>query len=281
MFDRNDICALVVTYNCDKTIIDNIGSLLDQIKHVIVYDNGSTDPDSIRLLRSIEGNERVDFFLMSKNEGVSFRLNQGLNLAKQRGYKLLLTMDQDTILESNCVKEMLNVLNTDTKIVSVGPNRKRDKYNKSLYSIVNYLITSGNLLIIDDALFVGGYCDDLFIDKVDVDFSFALRKNGFMIAIANNAYMVHKVGEYETNSILGIKIKYLSHSPKRFYYIYRNFIVVLRKFFFSLPKDCTKMILVQFFEFTRMLMIEKDRKEKIICIKKGIIDGLRNKEWGE
>ena len=278
MFESTDICAIIVSYNCDRKIIDNIGSLLDQVKHVVVYDNGSTDLDSINILRSFEGNEKVEIYLFNTNEGVSIRLNQGLDLAKQRGYKLLLTMDQDTILESNCVEEMLNVLNTNTKIVSVGPNRKRSINNKSLYTIVNYLITSGNLSIIDDALFVGGYYNKLFIDKVDIDFSFALRKNGFMIAVANNAYMIHKVGEYETNTIMGFKVKYLSHSPKRFYYIYRNALLVLRRYFHSLPIDCTKMMLIQIFEFAKMVVFEKDRKEKIICVKKGILDGLKNEE---
>ena len=97
------------------------------------------------------------------------RLNEALVWADNNGYRLLLMMDQDTVLLDGCVEKMLFVMNQDERYASVGPNRKHKLTHG--FKETTYLITSGNLVVIQAAKKAGGFMSDLFIDLVDIEFS--------------------------------------------------------------------------------------------------------------
>ena len=274
MYEIKDVCAVIVSYNCDGVILDNIDSLLKQTGHILVLDNGSCE-ESKKHIEGYKDKENVTAIYHKTNEGIAKRLNEALAWAEENGYPLLLTMDQDTILDENCVIQMLKVMNREPRCASVGPNRKGNRIKKSRE--VSYLITSGNLVNIKFAQQAGGYYSDLFIDLVDIEFSLALRRAGFLLYVADKAFMKHKVGEYETNRVLGSEIKYLSHSPKRFYYIYRNHTIIVREYFSQYPAFCTKILLLLAVD-TGKLLFEANKGEKLCMLKRGLRDG-RNKTF--
>lgn len=273
LYTKEDICAVVISFNADKKLLKNVASLLKQVTYVVIIDNKSTSEQSVKILREIE-QSGVNVLYDKENLGIATQLNKGLKLCLEFGCSLMLSMDQDTILFDNCVKEMLKVMNENVNIVSVGPNRKQMNESGNNYRIVNYLITSGNLTQVKCANECGGYFDDLFIDLIDIDFSLTLRRQGYQLAMVNNAFMSHKVGEYESSKILGHTLNYLTHSAKRFYYIYRNNIIVFRKFFCFCPIYCLKMEVFQIKEFIKFLLIEKNKKKKLSMIRHGIKDGI-------
>lgn len=270
-YSITDILAVIVSYNPDRTLIDNVNALLKQVGKVVIFDNGSADSDAKRVLDELQ--EKIKVIRFADNCGIPARLSEALELANSEGYSLLLSMDQDTVLNDNCVRQMIGILNRDSSIVSVGPNRKGIT-SKEGYVITDYLITSGNLLVVDVSRKLDVFWDKLFIDLVDIETSLYIRSKGFKVAIATSAYMQHKVGIYEENRIAFIKYKYLSHSLERFEFIYRNFAVVLRLYFFIFPYFCIKLLFFQTLDFFR-LVFEKKGFTKIRAAVKGLKEGIR------
>lgn len=268
-FDVSDICCAVVTYNGDASTIENISGLFSSLETVIVIDNGSKEDFIKRLRNDVEPYSTVLF--NSDNKGIAAALNQAAEYARRNKKRLLLTMDQDSRITIDTIKALLDHLEVSKGIVSVGPGYEGNKKNE----FVKYLITSGNLVLTEAVFEIGGFSDYLFIDEVDIDFSFALRKRGYRLLKVNNASMSHKIGEYEQSRFLGIK--YLSHAPLRFYYIYRNTLWIAKKYFSTFPLDSIKLLLALIVVDTgRLVLIERDKKNKMKYALKGIKDGIRS-----
>ena len=271
MYSSKDVCAVIVSYNPDETIKKNVEMLRKQTSMVIIYDNFS-QRSSIEILKSFDTYDNVKVFFCEQNLGIPQRLSEAMEWAHNNRFPLLLTMDQDTILENDCVNQMISTLNKKGSIVSVGPNRKH-LTSENGYVITDYLITSGNLLVVGKLFNIHPFWEELFIDLVDIETSLFIRFCGYDLAIATNAFMNHKVGEYEEKKILWIKHRYLSHSAKRFEFIYRNLIIVLRLYFKLNPRFCLKLSICHFIDFAQILF-EKDALKKAVHIIKGIKVGL-------
>ena len=278
-YTKENICAIIVCFNCTEIINKNICSLLRQVNRVLIIDNASSIINK-KLLFDWERDERVTMIWNQKNEGVAFALNQGLAFAKTSKFKLILTMDQDTILCDDAVGLMIRTLNTNNAVVSVGPARKKNMNSKVPYEIVDYLITSGNLTLVKAALKANGFSNNFFIDSVDIDFSIRLRASGYKLARVNNSHMAHKVGEFEHTQFLLWDIKYLSHSPLRHYYIYRNHIIIFKKYSFEYPYFCCKMLFFLTVDTLKIFLYHSHKKEKFRMIAKGLKDGFKNSKTG-
>src|SRR5690606_2396705 len=66
----------------------------------------------------------------------------------------------------------------------------------------------------------------LFIDYVDYEFSWRLKKLGYTNGITRNCLLQHSIGKKMIN-IYGYKINI--SSPFRYFYQYRNYFVLLRR----------------------------------------------------
>lgn len=271
MYDKNSVLAVIVSYNCTEIIKENVASLFGQTGEILVIDNGSGE-DSLKILNDLRISGFCKTMLCDCNEGIPVRLNQALEYAVNKGYELLLTMDQDTVLDKAAVSMLLEVLNIDNSVVSVGPRRGNKRLNEKYY-YKDYLITSGNLVKISAIKEVGGFKKALFVDMIDIDISLSLRKHGYKLAIANEAQMKHKVGEIEERTILGMRYRYLSHSPDRFFFIYRNTIIINRLYYKDFKAFCLKLDFFKLLDFIR-IFFENDRKNKFNKALAGIKAGF-------
>jgi rhamnosyltransferase len=274
-FLKDDVIAVVVSYNPDEGFQNNIYHIVHQVSEVLIINNGNLakleDPSIISKKVSIINNR--------ENIGLAAALNQGLEYALNKNYKLMLTLDQDTQIGDDAVKFMLDVLNTDKKIVSVGPiyNGKVNFHTRNpLYKKVTYLITSGNLFRIDKAIEVGGFNSALFIDSVDFDFSLALRKAGGILVMATEAYMKHSIGILDEKNFLIFKYYHSEHTALRYYYMYRNLIFIYKKYFRVFPLFCLKLSFSSLISLSKFFILDRNKKQKFRYIKKGIKDGLFN-----
>lgn len=267
------IMAVVVSYNCDSVVTDNIKSLRKNVDYLMVIDNNS-NRTSKEILNTVR--KEVDEFIFNDvNNGISFALNQGLNVASMLGFDYFLTMDQDTVLDGNAIVEMSKILDENDDIVSVGPDYIESTKNSAVsYTDVQYLITSGNLLRTDQLKKIGGYDDKLFIDSVDFDVSLRLIQSEGRLVKVKGLNMNHKIGEYETG-IFGIKV--LTHSPLRHYYIARNHWYLRKKYFRDFPKFIIKKEIMLWLYILKMVLFQKSRLEKVKMFKRGIDDARRNK----
>ena len=270
-YEIKEICCVVVTYNGSNETINTLLEYEKIFDELVIVDNNSELEFKKQLIDNIKNAHLV---LNSQNEGIAKALNQGVKYAKERGSRFLLTMDQDSVMTRDIVVELLNAIDERAGYISVGPSYRNVTEQK--YLDVSLLITSGNLVLIDAIEAVKGYPEELFIDEVDVDFSWALLQAGYRLRQLGKVIMHHKIGEYERSKLL--RIQYLSHSPIRFYYIYRNTILVFKKYHKVFRIKCLKMILALLFVDTRQLLfIESNKKEKLKMAIKGLYDGMRNK----
>lgn len=244
-FSKDDICAVIVTYNPNEILIENIKSLRNQVGQIVIIDNGSDDDTYIKTL-----NESV--IRLGKNYGIAYALNRGIEYCKESKKPLILTMDQDTVLDRDAVQELLKVINeTDTASVGINWDGKAEK-NET----VTYLITSGNLLVLDVLVSVGGYDEKLFIDSVDFDLSLRLTDNGYRMTKVFLARAKHHLGERQGES------GYITHSAQRYYYIFRNHFYLTRKFRKTHRAFCLKKDFALGYDILRILLYDKERKQK-------------------
>jgi len=280
LYTKHDICAVIVSYNCDDVIRENVKALERQVEQIIIVDNASSKA-SKDILFSIIGKGEMPIIYNAENNGIGCALNQGLEYAMKNNFRLLLTMDQDTVLCDDAVQKMIDVLNLDTSIVSVGPiyQTGQDVTNKPQYKKVAYLITSGNLTSVDSAVGVGGYNEKMFIDSIDFDFSLTMQTKGHSIAKANQAYMKHKIGEKEKAKFLFFQFEIFTHSSLRHYYIYRNHMYIMKKYFFKYPVFCCKKQVIMLLYTLQVLFIQSHKKEKLSMMYRGIKDAI-SKRYG-
>lgn len=264
-YSKKDVAAIIVTYN-GGDVRESVYSVLKQVAFAIIVDNGSLK-ESIDYLKEFETDNAKVIFL-EKNYGQAIALNVGIKEAKKLGYALVLTMDQDSILEDGCVNELISYV--DEEYVSVGPNyreiQKKDKFWK-----VRYLITSGNLILLDKLMEVGGFNEKMFIDSVDFDISLKIRKAGYKLAVVNNAKMKHSIGEKIVGKNGNV---YQEHSEIRHYYIARNHRYIIHTFWSVDPVFCLKLSF-SFLYYLCQVRHEHNAKEKYRQIRKGYRDSKK------
>ena len=81
----------------------NIESILPQVKHIFLVDNGSCNLDEIKSL--LDKFENVTLICNGENLGIAKALNQMCQAAYENGYEWMLTLDQDSVAESELIKK--------------------------------------------------------------------------------------------------------------------------------------------------------------------------------
>jgi rhamnosyltransferase len=280
------IAAVITSYNSDK-IFRCYNSIKKQTNNVIIIDNGTRDNSILSKLRKIQFEEKNTFIIFnSQNLGIAKALNQGLKLAKDKKFEWVLILDQDSEVPENSVKEILadfesldKRTKSKTAIVALKyleRNLMKVKTeNKSLqkFDAVKYVMTSGNFLnlsVLPDNLF---FEEKLFIDQVDNDFCFRLRKNGFILLQSCRFYIIHEIGFYQKKLAFAVN----NYTPIRRYYLSRNCVYILKKYllfdFLSVLKIFTGSIFGGLF---KIVFFEKQKLKKVSFTFLGIFDGLAN-----
>jgi rhamnosyltransferase len=189
--------------------------------------------------------ERLKTFNFGENLGIAQAQNIGMKWAFENGADFVLQMDQDSIPEDNLVRNLLNCYEDLTakgyKIGLVGPqdyDKDSKKLNKARlrkgsyiegtnYVSVEQTLSSGSLISKEVYNIIGGMDNDLFIDAVDSEYCWRMRKNGFLVIKNNNSLLAHKLGEGE-KKILGF-LHVGVCNPIRHYYQVRNTLLLFRR----------------------------------------------------
>lgn len=276
------IAAGIVLYNPNiKRLIKNINMIAPQVQKVILFDNHSKNINAIK--KNIKFSKKITLIKSKKNKGIAYALNEIASYASKHKYFWLLTLDQDSVVKRNLIKEYCNYMN----LSNVGQLCCNYVDKKSLLNIksthdsfnvkkVDFCITSGSLLNLDAFVKIGGFNNTLFIDSVDIDICYRLRLNGYNIYKIDYVGFEHELGDLKEYSFLGKKISVYNHSPIRHYYMMRNDIILARNY----PKlhSLKSVISRQGKEILKVIIFEKDTFKKIKYSIKGIRDGLNHKK---
>ena len=277
---KKSVCACIITYNIDEKINEVVNSIINQVDLVVIVDNASKS-DTLEILKKLNENDKVHIIFNKVNNGIAIALNQGIKVAKDKKMEWIMTLDHDSICDENMVKNMFevnNIYSNEEKVAILAPQvfemHKQDfisnKNNSDYYTEVKECIQSGSLFKISVFDKIGYFNEDLFIYHVDYDFCERVLKAGYKIIQCNNTILYHEEGYKIPKRFLGIKTFYNNYSSVAIYYITRNTIYMAQKYSILYLKRIVK-------DFVYITLYDKQRKERLLYWKKGVIDGLSKK----
>lgn len=267
--------ALYVVYNPDiEYLRKSIIAISKQVKQVIVVDNSDNGKNYSDLFTNIDN--RICLLVQNGNVGIATALNVGCRKAIELGFDWVITLDQDSLPCDNLVDTFEDFINKrqEDKIGAVGPSYTLDHFTTNEICRVNTLITSGCLLNLSAFKLVGGFKDELFIDAVDTEYSWNLRKNGYKLYKFGNVTLEHHIGNNSYDiRILGKRLTTVTnHNFIRCYYITRNSLKISRDYKNIFPKEARFYRKKGIKLFINVLLFERDKKNKIVAICKGYRD---------
>lgn len=237
------MAAVVVWHHANSaTLTRQLAAVAPQVDTVVAVDNS---PASSRI------GERDDLVVLAQPEniGLAAAQNLGIAWAKAHGHTHVLLLDQDSVPEPGMVDSLLAALAglAPQRPAAVGPvfrdpREHRDApfvrvgfpMSKKVWCSVDrapvecdFLISSGALIPLAVLDHVGLMDDALFIDNVDLEWSFRARARGYRLFGVCTAAMEHHLGDART-PILGGRVDVVTHSPVRLYFIMRNRITLYR-----------------------------------------------------
>ena len=296
---KNSISAIIVTFYPDDRFFEMLRSIDNQVDNIWIVDNGSSGQIRTKLedLGS-NANNSFNFILNDENLGLAAAQNQGIREAINEGSKWILLLDQDSIPAGNMIDKMMVAAESYQDKNYLGMITPRHENDDGEPSIPSYSTKHGFRLHryfmkvdeVDDTLAfgmasgsfipsavlqeVGLMRDDFWIDYIDYDFSFRLRKLGYRIIGVGAASLKHRLGESFKKHIGNFSFTYHVHPALRRYTIYRNRIRVIREYGLKFPNFLIFEALSISKDILKLAFIEGDKKKKFNAIIVGIIDGL-------
>lgn len=289
----NNLGGLIITFNPEiDRLKENIASITKQLDYIIIVDNNS---NNILEIRQLIQNLSVILITNDSNLGIAAALNIGICRAKKDNKDWVVTLDQDSVLPLNTVKDVNNEINNDNankSEISVGiyavrfidegwsavQIAKEKKENSMDRRDMEFVITSGNFVNIDAWESVGKFDEDLYIDWVDFDFDKRLIIAGYKIIQLNKVQMRHRIGNSNkprfSPTRLGFKkgVFVSDHSSIRQYFYFRNKVIFRRRYETN-SRDKILRILSIIYETRRVLLYPGIVKKGLSAFR-GIKDGL-------
>jgi len=145
------------------------------------------------------------------------------------------------------------------------------------YAEMEEVITSGNLIKLSIFDSVGYFCEELFIDYVDIEYCLRCVTQGYKILEAKDAFLIHEIGFPTRHKLLWKRPATSNHSALRRYYMARNAVYVYRKYLFKKPAWVIANARALAKTFAVIFFFEDGRTEKLRAFVLGILDGLFNR----
>lgn len=254
-----------------------VASAICQVAEVIIVDNNSTNINEIRSLQDCYGNLLV--VENKENQGIARALNQIFEVAVERNYEWVLTLDHDTICDIKMVDTLFDGVIDDSigivcpSVLYEGVDFKMKGYGKTGLEDVYACMTSGSLTRVAAWQKVGGFNDEYFIDFVDNEFCMKLKINNYRILRNHACEMKHSLGEPLTIKTLFGEVSVVTHKPWRFYYMVRNNLVFICQYrkYLRILREYAKLAKI----ISGGLRYSIDRKQTWKYIKLGYIDAKR------
>lgn len=265
-------------------------SLAPQVTAVVIVDNGSS-PEALAWIAELHPNRLI---ALGDNLGIATAQNAGIAVLRTLAADYIILFDHDSLPAPDMVRSLYAIAkakeDAGVAVAAIGPRyldvrqqnpppfiqvsgmRVKRLPCKCTDSVVevSYLIASGCLIPMQVLDIVGGMCEPLFIDYVDIEWGLRAASRGFQSFGACGAQMNHDLGEVPIR-FLGRNVPL--HSPLRHYYHFRNAIWLYRQEWPPLMWKLTDAwrLLQKYFFYT---FFAKPRYEHWRMMTKGIVHGL-------
>ena len=233
------VCGVLVTYHPDAALLRRvIAAAAPQLAQLLIVDNGTPGIEA----QLADG--AVVLLAQPSNIGLAAAQNVGIEWARRHGHSHVLILDQDSTPEPGMVDALVaewDVLAANGKVGAVGPTfhdprearpapfvRVAFPVSRKLWCDAtdrhlqcDFLISSGALIPLAVLADVGTMEEGLFIDNVDMEWSFRARAQGYQLFGVCSASMEHHLGD-DRAAVLGGLAHVVRHGPVRLYFIMRN-----------------------------------------------------------
>ena len=288
------VCAVVVTYYPDATLLAaQLDALQVQADGIVVVDN-ATPGDSVRTLCA--SHPHVELLSLTENIGLAAALNAGITRARETpGMAHVLLMDQDSVPEPGMVAALKTALDRQsqhTRVAAVGTRfldpregvdapfvRIRFPVNRQLHCngacdelACDFLITSGSLIPFDVLDQLGDMDERLFIDNVDLEWCFRATSKGYALFGVCGARMLHHHGATR-HRVPGVPRGVVVHTPRRLFYMMRNRVLLYRRAYTPrrwIAQDLPRLVV----KFLLFALLIPPRRKNLRCMLAGLRSGI-------
>jgi rhamnosyltransferase len=282
----NTICAIVVTYYPDSGFADRMERVAKQVSQIVIVDNRS-EGESARRIQEVVQRFGTHLILNASNEGIAPALNAGVRWAESQGYRWVLTLDQDTLVEADMVSSLAQVFRSNPfpqQAAVIGSN-SRDQFGKATSSDepiesggfrgkeMKTVLMSGSLVSVDAFTSIGGFREDFFMDCVDHEYCLRARSHGYRILMTEKPVMEHCPGAPTQHRLLWKTIRTSNHSISRRYFLARNSTILVREYSFVEPMWVLNYIWSYAKTLILLCLFETQRVAKLKAFIRGCVDG--------
>ncbi len=264
--NTSSLAAVVVLFHPTQEMIDCVLGYAGFLGHVVLVDN--TEPARPVAFKSIPS---VTYLPMGTNRGLGDALNAGVECAAGLGFHSVVLLDQDSVLTRQATAAACAAIADDVGIVALRQSLHRERGEAGLQRSdarsgcvdVPVTMTSGSILNVHAYRACGPFDTKLFIDYVDHDYCLRLRRGGYRIVQCLHAALEHELGEPKTVRLAGRSVSFVTHRPFRSYYIVRNGMYVVTRYFTDDPKAAFGVIKVLFKEFVKAVAFENEKASRL------------------
>jgi rhamnosyltransferase len=282
--------AVVVLYQPELDVLENLRVLAAQVDALVIVDNGSSEAFRAALEPILKPilNAQVELIRHAENLGIATGFNTGVRRLIDLGCEFSLTFDQDSRVDQDFAPKIVAAfLEARTKFAAVAvvaPQWKDENsgivYDHELkagsgFGLLKWTISSGNC--IDNQVFktVGFFDAGYFIDGVDLDFHLRCRKMGFCILKTARVSMSHRLGIQKRVQVFSFEFTISIHNRIRKYYIARNKIKNMQKHFFFDPACIFKDLWYLLGDILTIILYDDEKLEKLKLTFLGIKHGFQ------
>jgi rhamnosyltransferase len=284
------VCAVMVTYNPDSPLEQNIRAVLPQVDNLIIVDNGSALPIRAHI-ETIAYSCAVQVIWNKENLGLATALNIGIRSAfGSDNFAWIATFDQDSRVAAGFRDAMLQAYLAcpyRERVGIIGPHHVELTENSTAGSSrqqehdrfreITAVMQSGTFLSTKALRSCGLFDDSFFIDYVDFELCLRIRKNALRIIEAPNAIIVHRLGNPSRHNFFGRTFTVCNHSALRRYYASRNrFRIYSRDLFSEFAWICHD-VWSWCKEIVKLALFEENRLKKLAYMARGGWDALRGR----
>ena len=282
------IAGILVSYEPEATTLrGTVESLLPQLEHLFVVDNGS-QIDPVDLL-DLKGEEGLTIIRLDENLGIAAAQNVGIAAARDARADFVVLSDQDTVYPQGAISRLIKVFERWPKAAAVVPlfndvnKSSSDGFileNSCLFSPTPVAggehrllqaIASGKVIRLSTLEDIGTMDESLFIDWVDLEWCWRARHKGYQVIGSGDVEVNHSLGDTSRN--IGYREVNL-RSPLRHYYITRNaFSLALRTPYLSIVMRCILFVRSLRYPFA-FPILSQPRWRNLCAVTAGIMDAL-------
>jgi rhamnosyltransferase len=275
------VFGIIVVYNPQTEVIDNIKHIITQVDQLLVVDNSSTQSYKEILQRN---SPQVSYIWNGNTHGLAGALNKGIVQAQATGSDWIIFFDQDSCPSVGMVDTMLQFAQTSDNplIVSLAPNYYDSNISKlyfnaqSPYQALD-IITSGNLIrvnVFDNA--ANFFDESMVIYHLDTDLNLKLANSNYQLYRVPTAILNHNEGNKMTVNIPFISkpITLNNNTPFALFYIYRNTVVISKRYLLTHPQFIFLGYTNLFKNLVKLILFEHQKLPKLHAILKGLISGV-------